>query len=76
MVAQRSYLESATGCRWLIPAAETASLAGGRWPPAAAGPALARWARLPLIATRPLSADPGSAWARTRAGQAATGPGT
>jgi len=27
MAAQRSYLESGTGCRWLMPAAEMAGLA-------------------------------------------------
>jgi anti-sigma regulatory factor (Ser/Thr protein kinase) len=59
MVAQRSYLESGTGCRWLMPAAEMAGLASGRWQPPP-GPALARWAWLPRIATRALGADPGS----------------
>jgi anti-sigma regulatory factor (Ser/Thr protein kinase) len=59
MVAQRSYLESGTGCRWLMPAAEMAGLANGRWRPSP-DPALARWAWLPRIATRALGADPGS----------------
>ena len=59
MVAQRSYLESGTGCRWLMPAAEMAGLASGRWRPSP-DPALARWAWLPRIATRALGADPGS----------------
>ena len=59
MVAQRSDLESGTGCRWLMPAAEMAGLASGRWRPSP-DPALARWAWLPRIATRALGADPGS----------------
>ena len=59
MVAQRSYLESGTGCRWLMPAAEMAGLASGRGRPSP-DPALARWAWLPRIATRALGADPGS----------------
>jgi hypothetical protein len=59
MVAQRSCLESGTGCRWLMPAAEMAGLASGRWRPSP-DPALARWAWLPRIATRALGADPGS----------------
>ena len=59
MVAQRSDLESGTGCRWLTPAAEMAGLASGRWRPSP-DPALARWAWLPRIATRALGADPGS----------------
>ena len=58
MAAQRSYLESGT-CRWLMPAAEMAGLASGRWRPSP-DPALARWAWLPRIATRALGADPGS----------------
>jgi hypothetical protein len=58
MVAQRSDLESGT-CRWLMPAAEMAGLASGSWRPPP-GPALARWAWLPRIATRAFGADPGS----------------
>jgi hypothetical protein len=58
MVAQRSYLESGTGCRWLMPAAEMAGLASN-WRPSP-DPALARWAWLPRIATRAFGADPGS----------------
>ncbi len=59
MVAHRSYPAGSDGCRWLIPAAEMAGLASGRWRPSP-DPAVARWACLPRIATRALGADPGS----------------
>ena len=59
MVAHRSYPAGRAGCRWLMPAAETAGLASGRWRPSP-DPALARWAWRPRIATRALGADPGS----------------
>jgi Histidine kinase-like ATPase domain len=59
MVAQRSYLESGTGCRWLMPTAEMAGLASGRWRPSP-DPALAGWACSPRFATRALGPDPGS----------------
>ena len=59
MVPHRSYPAGSAGCRWLMPAAEMAGLASGRWRPSP-DPALARWAWLPRIATRALGADPGS----------------
>ncbi len=59
MVTHRSYPAGSAGCRWLIPAAEMAGLASGRWRPSP-DPALARWPWLPRIATRALGADPGS----------------
>ena len=59
MVAQRSYLESGTGCHWLMSAAEMAGLASGRWRPIT-GSRPGGWAWLPRIATRALGADPGS----------------
>ena len=45
-----------TGCDWLLPAAEMAGLAGGRWrsPPE---PAAVGWACPPRIATRALEAE-------------------
>ena len=58
MVACRSCPAGSAGCRWLIPAAEMAGLASGRWLPAA-DPAFTR-SCLPRIATRALGADPGS----------------
>jgi hypothetical protein len=58
MVAQRSYLESGTGCRWLMPAAEMADLASN-WRPSP-DPALAGRGVAPLVATRAFGADPGS----------------
>ena len=58
-VAHRSYPAGSAGCRWLMPAAEMAGLASGRWRPSP-DPALARWAWRPRIATRALGADPGS----------------
>ena len=59
MAAHRSYPAGSAGCRRLMPAAETAGLASGRWRPSP-DPALARWAWRPRIATRALGADPGS----------------
>jgi len=73
MAAQRSHLESGTGCRWLMPAAEMAGLANGRWRPSP-DPALARWAWLPRTATRALGADPGSGPVRHAADTAYPGP--
>jgi len=59
MVAHGRCSEGSAGCRWLMPAAEMAGLANGRWRPSPDS-ALARWAWLPRIATRVLGADPGS----------------
>jgi anti-sigma regulatory factor (Ser/Thr protein kinase) len=59
MVAHLSYLAGRPGCRWLIPAAEMAGLAIGRWWPSPDA-ALAGSCR-PRIATRALGAEPGSA---------------
>ena len=59
MVAHLSYLAGSADGRWLMPAAEMAGLASGRWPPSP-DPALARWVWLPRIAARTLGTDPGS----------------
>ena len=48
-----------TGCRWLMPAAEMAGLAGGSWRPSPE-PAAMGWVCPPRIATRALSAEAGS----------------
>ena len=59
IAAHPSHPADGTGCRWLMPAAEMAGLAGGSWrsPP---DPALTGWACPPRIATRALSAEAGS----------------
>src|SRR6266436_809397 len=56
MAAHPSHPAGGTGCRWLMPAAEMAGLAGGSWrsPP---DPALTGWACPPRIATRALEAE-------------------
>ena len=59
MAAHRSHLAGGTGCRWLMPAAEMAGLAGGSWRPPP-DPARTGWACPPRIATRALSAQAGS----------------
>ena len=59
MAAYPSYPAGSVGCRWLMPAVGHAGWRAGRWRPSP-DPALARWACLPRIATRALSADPGS----------------
>ena len=46
MAAHPSHSADSPGCRWLMPAAEMAGLASGRWRPSP-DPALARWAWLP-----------------------------
>jgi anti-sigma regulatory factor (Ser/Thr protein kinase) len=56
MVARQSWPARRAGFRWLIPAAEMAGLANGRWR-ASPDPALARWPWPPRIATRALPAD-------------------
>jgi hypothetical protein len=48
-----------TGCRWLMPAAEMAGLAGGSWRPSPE-PAAVGWACPPRMATRALGAQAGS----------------
>lgn len=59
MAARPPQPADSTGSRWLMLAAEMAGLAGGSWrsPP---DPALAEWVGPPRIATRALSAQPGS----------------
>ncbi len=59
MAAHPSRPAGSAGCRWLMPAAEMAGLAGGSWrsPP---DPARTGWACPPRIATRTLSAQAGS----------------
>ncbi len=71
MAVHPSQPADGTGCRWLMPAAEMAGLAGGSWrsPP---DPALTGWACPPRIATRALRAEAGSVLAA--AGRAGPGP--
>ena len=59
MTAHLSHPAGTTGCRWLMPAAEMAGLAGGSWrsPPE---PAVVGWPCPPRIATRALGAQAGS----------------
>ena len=57
--AHRSHLPGGTGRRWLLPAAEMAGLASGRWRPSP-DPGLAGWDRLPRIATCTPGAGTGS----------------
>jgi hypothetical protein len=56
IAAHPSHPADGTGCRWLMPAAEMAGLAGGSWrsPP---DPARTGWACPPRIATRALEAE-------------------
>jgi len=59
LAAHRSHLAGGTGRRWLLPAAEMAGLASGRWRPSP-DPGLAGWDRLPRIATCTPGAGTGS----------------
>ena len=59
MAAHPSHPAGTTGCRWLMPAAEMAGLAGGSWRPSPE-PAAVGWACPPRIATRALGAQAGS----------------
>jgi hypothetical protein len=59
MAAHPSHLAGSSGCRWLMSAAEMAGLACGSWRPSQESAAMG-WACPPRIATRALSAQPGS----------------